>query len=80
MRGGAFVGLKRTLKVGSVGSVLSKRRMDATAEGKVEALKAEIEELEAKLAPPDADRFVPAEVVPAKTQIDLLSVGIAWVI
>lgn len=78
--GGLFGGKKTTLKVGKVGSVLSKRRMEANAEGKVEALKAEIEELEAKLAPPDADRFVPVEVVPAKTQIDLLSLGIAWVI
>ena len=43
--------------------MLTKKRMEGTAEAKVEGLKAEIGELEAKLAPPDATRFEKIEVV-----------------
>ena len=59
--------------------MLSKKRMEGTAEAKVEGLKAEIAELEAKLAPPDASRFQKVEVVPSATHVDVLSIGVAWI-
>jgi hypothetical protein len=76
---GGFLGKKKTIRVGKIGSVLSKKRMEGTAEAKVEGLKAEIEELEAKLSPPDASRFEKVEVVPTASAVDILSIGVAWV-
>jgi hypothetical protein len=76
---GGLLGKRKTLRVTKVGSVLSKKRMEGTAEAKVEGLKAEIAELEAKLAPPDASRFQKVEVVPAASSVDVLSIGVAWV-
>ena len=76
---GGLLGKRKSLRVNKVGSVLSKKRMEGTAEAKVEGLKAEIEELEAKLAPPDASRFQKVEVVPNAASVDVLSIGIAWV-
>ena len=76
--GGLFA-KKTTLKVGKVGSVLSKRRMEGAAETKIETLKAELEELEAKVAAPDPTRFEKVEVIPTKTGVDILGVGVAWV-
>ncbi len=49
-----------------------------TPEG-YEALKAEVEELEGKVGAPDAGRFQVVDVVPAKAQVDLLGIGVAWV-
>lgn len=76
---GGLFGKKKSLKVGKVGSVLSKRRMESTAEGRVERLKAEVAELEAKVALPDPSRFEETEVVPAASHVDLLGVGVVWV-
>ncbi len=76
---GGFLGKRRTIRVSKVGSVLTKKRMEGTAEAKVEGLKAEIAELEAKLAPPDASRFEKVEVVPSAASVDMLSIGVAWV-
>ncbi len=76
---GGFLGKKKTIRVGKIGSVLSKKRMEGTAEAKVEALKAEIAELEAKLAPADASRFEKVEVVPTAASVDVLSIGVAWI-
>ena len=76
---GGFLGKRKTLRVGKVGSVLTKKRMEGTAEAKVEGLKAEIAELEAKLAPPDASRFEKVEVVPGAANVDVLSIGVAWI-
>ena len=66
-------------KVGKVGGVLSKRRMEGAAETKIETLKAELAELEAKVAAPDPARFEKVDVVPMKTGVDILGVGVAWV-
>ena len=74
-----MLGKKKTLRVGKVGSVLTKKRMEGTAEAKVEGLKAEVAALEAKLAPPDASRFQKVEVVPAAAHVDVLSIGVAWI-
>lgn len=76
---GGFLGKRKTLRVGKVGSVLTKTRMEGTAESKVEGLRAEVAALEAKLAPPDATRFEKVNVVPAAAHVDVLSIGIAWV-
>jgi hypothetical protein len=76
---GGFLGKRRTLRVSKVGSVLTKKRMEGTAEARVEGLKAEIADLEAKLAPPDASRLERVEVVPAATHVDVLSIGVAWI-
>ncbi len=76
---GGLLGKKKSLKVGKVGSVLTKNRMEGAAEAKVETLKAEIEELEAKVAPPDASRFESVSVMPLKSHVDVLSIGVAWV-
>ena len=53
--------------------------MEGTAEAKVEGLRAEVAELEAKLAPPDASRFERVDVVPTAANVDVLSIGVAWV-
>jgi Helicase HerA, central domain len=76
---GGFLGKRKTLRVGKVGSVLTKSRMEGTAESKVEGLRAEVAALEAKLAPPDASRFEKVNVVPAAAHVDVLSIGVAWV-
>ncbi|MBK8596997.1 MAG: DUF853 family protein [Holophagales bacterium] len=76
--GGLFA-KKTSFKVGKVGGVLSKRRMEGAAETKIETLKAELAELEAKVAAPDPARFEKVEVIPTKTGIDILGVGVAWV-
>ncbi|HRY44037.1 MAG TPA: DUF853 family protein [Thermoanaerobaculia bacterium] len=76
---GGLFGKKKSLRVSKVGSVLSKRRMEGAAETKIETLKAEIEELESKIAAPDPARFEKVDVVPTKTGVDLLGVGVAWV-
>ncbi|HQR68504.1 MAG TPA: hypothetical protein PLB02_14035, partial [Thermoanaerobaculia bacterium] len=77
---GGLFGKKKTLRTAKVGTVLTKNRMEGAAEAKVEALRAEIAELEAKVAPPDPSRFESVTVVPQKAQIDLLSIGVAWVV
>lgn len=74
-----FLGKKKTLKVGKVSTVLGKKRMEGAAEQKIEILQQEIAELEAKAGAPDPSRFQKVEVVPAKTQIDLIGIGVAWV-
>ncbi|MFN7989170.1 MAG: helicase HerA-like domain-containing protein [Thermoanaerobaculia bacterium] len=76
---GGLFGSRKSLKVGKVGSVLSKKRMEDAAETKIETLKAELAELEAKVAAPDPARFEKVDVVPTKTGVDILGVGVAWV-
>jgi hypothetical protein len=76
---GGLFGKRKSIRVSKVGSVLSKRRMEGAAETKIETLKAEIEELESKVAAPDPARFERVDVVPTKTGVDLLGVGVAWV-
>ncbi|HEX5854454.1 MAG TPA: helicase HerA-like domain-containing protein [Thermoanaerobaculia bacterium] len=76
---GGLLGKRKSLRVGRIGSVLTKHRMEGTAESKVEGLKAEVAALEAKLAPPDAARFEKVNVVPAAAHVDVLSIGVAWI-
>ncbi len=76
---GGLLGKRKSLRVGRIGSVLTKHRMEGTAESRVEGLKVEVAELEAKLAPPDAARFEKVNVVPAAAHVDVLAIGVAWV-
>jgi hypothetical protein len=76
---GGLLGKRKSLRIGRVGSVLTKHRMEGAAESKVEGLKAEVAALEAKLAPPDASRFEKVNVVPAAAHVDVLSIGVVWV-
>jgi Helicase HerA, central domain len=75
---GGLLGRRKTLRVSKVSSVLTKRRMESTAESRVESLRQEVADLEAKVAPPDPARFVEVPVVPLKAHVDLLAIGIAW--
>jgi hypothetical protein len=72
-------GKRKTLKVGKVGGVLGKRRMEGAAEQKIEILQQEVADLEAKAGAPDPARFQRVEIVPSKAQIDILGIGVAWV-
>jgi hypothetical protein len=77
---GLFTGRKRTIS--GAGSVVSKNRMEGTAEARVAALKAEIADLEQQLAAYsslDPERLQSTTVVPTRTQVKLLRYGIVWV-
>jgi uncharacterized protein DUF87 len=77
---GLFTGRKRTIS--GAGTVVSKNRMEGTAEARVEALKAEIADLEQELAAHssvDPARLQSATVVPTRTQVKLLRYGLVWV-
>jgi hypothetical protein len=77
---GLFTGRKRS--VTGVGSVLSKNRMEGTAEARLEALRSEVAELERQLAEAtttDPDRFVEEALAPVRGGVGLLRYDIIWV-
>jgi hypothetical protein len=77
---GLFTGRKRTIS--GAGTVVSKNRMEGTAEARVEALKAEVADLEQELAAHstvDPARLQSSTVVPTRTQVKLLRYGLVWV-
>jgi hypothetical protein len=77
---GLFTGRKRTIS--GAGSVLSKNRMENTAEARVEALQAEIAQIEADLAALaeiDPARLVEAKLVPTRGSVKILRYEILWV-
>jgi hypothetical protein len=77
---GLFTGRKRTIS--GAGTVVSKNRMEGTAEARVEALKAEMADLEQELAAHssvDPARLQSTTVVPTRTQVKLLRSGLVWV-
>ena len=77
---GLFRGRKKTIT--GAGSVLTKHRMESSAEARVEALKAEIAQLEADLAAMsdvDPARLVEATLVPARGGVKILKYEILWV-
>jgi hypothetical protein len=79
---GLLTGKKKNVSLGGAGSVLSKNRMENTAEARVEALQAEIAALEeelAALAEVDPARFEETQLVPAKTSVKLLRYDVVWV-
>lgn len=65
-----------------VGSVLTKDRMEDAAQARVDALKAEVAELErqvTQLMVVDESRFEHREVRPARTDVDVLRYELLWV-
>lgn len=75
---GGLLGKRKSLRTSKVSSVLTKKRMESTAQARVDALREEVATLQAKVAPADPERFVSVLVVPLKAHVDLLSIGIAW--
>ncbi|HUG52472.1 MAG TPA: DUF87 domain-containing protein [Vicinamibacteria bacterium] len=76
---GLFTGRKRSIS--GAGTVLSKNRMETTAEARVAALESEVAELERELSAHtdvDPQRLQKATVVPTRTQVKLLRCGIVW--
>jgi len=77
---GLLTGRKRS--VSGVSSVLSKNRMEGTAEARLEALRAEVAELERQLAEAttaDPARFVEEAVAPVRGGVGLLRYDLIWV-
>jgi Helicase HerA, central domain/Bacterial protein of unknown function (DUF853) len=77
---GLFTGKKRTISGAS--GVLSKNRMENTAEGQVDALKAEIAALEEELAATasiDPTRLVEKTLVPSRNDVKVLRYDIVWI-
>jgi DNA helicase HerA-like ATPase len=77
---GLLTGRKRT--VSGVGSVLSKNRMEGTAEARLETLRAETAELERQLAETtvvDSARLVEESLAPVRGGVELIRYEITWV-
>ena len=77
---GLLTGRRRTIS--GTGAILSKNRMEDNAEARVEALQAEVAELEQELqglGTVDAARFVEEKVVPARTGVKVLRYDVVWV-
>jgi hypothetical protein len=79
---GLLTGKKKSVSLGGASGVLSKNRMENTAEAKVEALTAEVAALETELqalAEVDPARFEETQLVPSKTSVKLLRYDVVWV-
>ena len=77
---GLVTGRKRTIT--GAGSVLTKNRMENTAESRVEGLRAEVAELENELGGPagvDPERLQARAVVPSRTDVKVLRYDLVWV-
>jgi uncharacterized protein DUF87 len=77
---GLFMGRKRTIS--GVGTALSKNRMEGNAEARVEALQAELAELESELralTSVDPARFEERDLVPSRTDVKVLRYDVLWV-
>jgi len=77
---GILTGRKRT--VSGAGSVLSKHRMENTAEARVAALKAEVaaaEQALAELAQVEPGRLEERHIVPSRSDVKVLRWGLVWV-
>lgn len=77
---GIFGGRKKTIS--GAGAVVSKNRMENTAEARVEALQAEVATLEAELEQLrsiDPARFEETPLVPAKSAVKVLRCEVVWV-
>jgi hypothetical protein len=77
---GLFSGRKKTIS--GAGTVLSKNRMENTAEARVEALQAEIQALEQELAgltTVDPARLEERTVAPSRTDVKVLRSDLLWI-
>ena len=77
-----FTGKSKRVKTTGMGSVLTKNRMENTAESRKEALEAQVAELKAQreeMDAPDITRFEPRTIKPAKTDVSIVRYEVAWV-
>jgi hypothetical protein len=77
---GLLGGRKRTIS--GAGAVLTKNRMENTAEARVEGLRAEVAELEKDLAEQtgaDPSRFQSRVAMPSRSEVDVLRYDLVWV-
>jgi len=77
---GLLTGRKRTISGAT--TVLSKNRLENTAEARVEALRAEVADLESRLgdtAAVDPARFEEKEIVPGKGDVKILRYDVLWI-
>jgi hypothetical protein len=77
---GLLTGRRRT--VSGVGSVLTKNRMEGSAEARLEALRAELAEIErqqAERADVDPSRFTQETLAPVRGGVELLRYDVVWV-
>jgi hypothetical protein len=77
---GLLTGRKRSIS--GAGAVLTKNRMENTAEARVEALRAEVAELQGELAEVqsvDPARFEEQTLVPPRTAVKILRYDILWI-
>jgi uncharacterized protein YceH (UPF0502 family) len=77
---GLLTGRRRS--VSGVGSVLSKNRMEGTAEARLEALRADVAELERQLAEAtvvDPARLVEETLAPVRGGVGLIRYDLIWV-
>jgi len=77
-----FTGKSKRVKTTGMGSVLTKNRMENTAESRKESLEAQLQQLRdqrAALDAPDIARFETRTVKPAKTDVSIVRYEVAWV-
>ena len=77
-----FTGSSKRVKTTGVGSVLTKNRMENTAESRKAALEAQLKELQeqrAELDAPDTTRFEQRTIKPAKTDVSIVRYEVVWV-
>ncbi len=77
-----FTGKSRKVKTTGMGGVLSKNRMENTAEQRKQTLQVQLDELRRQreeLDAPDITRFERRTIKPAKTDVSIVRYDIAWV-
>ena len=77
-----FTGSSKRVKTTGMGSVLTKNRMENTAESRKEALEAQLKDLQsqrAELDAPDTARFESRTIKPAKTDVSIVRYEVVWV-
>jgi hypothetical protein len=78
----SMTGRTKRVRTTGMGGVLSKNRMENTAEGRKAALEAQLKELQqqrAELDTPDTSRFERRTIKPAKTDVSIIRYDIVWV-
>ncbi|MGE5126983.1 MAG: ATP-binding protein, partial [Betaproteobacteria bacterium] len=79
---GLLTGRKRSVSVSGVGSILTKNRMEGTAEARVEGLRSEVADLErqlSELSEVDPARLTEETLAPVRGGVDLLRYDLVWV-
>ena len=77
-----FTGKSKRVKTTGMGGVLTKNRMENTAESRKESLEAQLQQLRdqrAALDAPDIARFETRTVKPAKTDVSIVRYELTWV-